>query len=119
MAADGPLADELGGASVLDSMLPGGDPHADPKGRPVVDYDVLVDTATVGGTDAWALFSRHLSALRQARTFAMLPLVSRNRLIGVLMLRDDRISAVDVELLQLLTVLTHFLGGALHNALSL
>ncbi len=118
LAADGPLADELGGANVFNSMLPEAIRTPILKGRPVVDYDVLVDTATVGGTDAWALFSRHLPALRQARTFALLPLVSRNRLIGVLMLRDDRISAVDVELLQLLTVLTHFLGGALHNALS-
>jgi GAF domain-containing protein len=118
LAADGPLTDELGHANVLTSMLPEAVRTPILKNRPVVDYDVLVDTATVGGTDAWATFARHLPALRQARTFAMLPLVSRNRLIGVLLLRDDRISAVDVELLQLLTVLTHFLAGALHNALS-
>lgn len=118
LAADGPLSSELASAAIPSAALPEPLRAQILKGRPVVDYDVLVDTASVGGTDGWALVCRQAPALKQCRTLALLPLMSRNRLVGVLMLRDDRPSAVDVELLQLLTVLTHFLAGALHNAFS-
>jgi signal transduction histidine kinase len=118
LAADGPLASDLEGLFLYLSLLP--EPIRTPllKNRPVVVYDVLVDNASTGGADTWGSFIRHLPALRQARTFVVLPLLSRSRLVGVLLLRDDRPSAVDVEMLQLLTVLTHFLAGALHNAFS-
>ncbi|MGE3268014.1 MAG: GAF domain-containing protein [Chloroflexota bacterium] len=118
LAADGPLSVDLEGLFLYVSLLP--EPIRSPllKNRPVVIYDVMVDTASTGGADTWGAFIRHLPALRQARTFVLLPLLSRNRLMGVLLLRDDRASSVDVELLQLLTVLTHFLAGALHNAYS-
>ncbi|MCC7371014.1 MAG: GAF domain-containing protein [Chloroflexi bacterium] len=118
LAADGPHASDLEGLFLYLSLLP--EPIRTPlmKNRPVVIYDVRVDNATTGGADTWGSFIRHLPALRQARTFVVLPLLSRNRLVGALLLRDDRPSAVDVEMLQLLTVLTHFLAGALHNAFS-
>lgn len=118
LAADGPHAGELEGLFLYISLLP--EPIRTPlmKNRPVVIYDVRVDNATTGGADTWGSFIRHLPALRQARTFVVLPLLSRNRLVGALLLRDDRPSAVDVEMLQLMTVLTHFLAGALHNAFS-
>jgi signal transduction histidine kinase len=118
LAADGPLAADLGDASLLSAFLPEPIRSTILKGRPVVVYDVMVDAASVGGGDAWGALCRYLPALRQARTLVLLPLLSRNRLVGVLLLRDDRPSSVDVELLQLLTVLTHFLAGALHNASS-
>lgn len=118
LAADGPLGSELEALFLYLSLLP--EPIRTPllKNRPVVIYDVLVDNASTGGADTWGAFIRHLPALRQARTFVVLPLLSRNRLVGALLLRDDRASSVDVEMLQLLTVLTHFLAGALHNAFS-
>ncbi|MFN8636436.1 MAG: GAF domain-containing protein [Chloroflexota bacterium] len=118
LAADGPMTEELDNACIPLSTLPEAIRSSLLKGRPVVDYDILVDTTTVGGKEAWSALVRQVPALRQCRTFVMLPLQSRNRLVGVLMLRDDRISSVDVELLQLLTVLTQFLAGALHNAFS-
>jgi signal transduction histidine kinase len=118
LAAEGPLAAELSTTTIPSIALPEPVRALILKGRPVVVYDTMVDTASVGGNDAWALLCRQVPALRQCRTLVMLPLMSRNRLVGVLMLRDDKLSAVDVELLQLLTVLTHFLAGALHNAFS-
>ena len=118
LAADGPLAADLDGSVVAISALP--EPMRTPllKGRPVVIYDTLVDNASTGGTESWASLCRQAPAFRQSRSLVLLPLMSRNRLVGVLLLRDDRPSTVALELLQLLTVLTHFLAGALHNAFS-
>jgi signal transduction histidine kinase len=118
LAADGPMAKELEGAVITSTVLPA--PMRTPllKGRPVVIYDTLVDTASTGGADSWASLCRVVPAFRQSRSLVLMPLLSRNRLVGVLFLRDDRASTVTLELLQLLTVLAHFLAGALHNAFS-
>src|SRR5262249_21782721 len=80
LAAEGPLAADLQTATTPNAVLP--EPIRPPilKGRPVVVYDVLVDIASVGGVDAWGPLCRQVPALRQSRTFVMLPLMSRNRL---------------------------------------
>ena len=118
LAADGPLAADLDGATIPSAVLPEAMRTPLLKSRPVVIYDTLVDTASTGGADTWAALCRNVPAFRQSRSLVLLPLLSRNRLVGVLFLRDDRPSTVPLELLQLLTVLTHFLAGALHNAFS-
>src|SRR5204862_6824220 len=53
LAADGPLAPELDGSTVPRAALP--EPIRTPilKGRPVVVYDVLVATASVGANESW------------------------------------------------------------------
>lgn len=118
VAANGPLADELSRANVATAAIPQPIRLAILKGRPVVVYDILVDPTAVGGKDAWGTLCRLMPALRQARSIMLLPLLSRNRLVGALLMRDDRAGSHDIEPLQLLTVLTHFLAGALHNAYS-
>lgn len=118
LAADGPLAGDLDGSTIPSTVLPEAMRTPLFKSRPVVIYDTLVDTASTGGADIWAALCRQVPVFRQSRSLVLLPLLSRNRLVGVLFLRDDRPSTVPLELLQLLTVLTHFLAGALHNAFS-
>jgi GAF domain-containing protein len=118
MAALGPLEDELAAAGFPLSTLPETVSTSVLRGTPIVAYDLIVDPTSVRGREAWATFCNSLSAMQQARSFVLLPLMSRNRLIGLMMMRDDHAREVDVEPLQLLTVLTHFLAGALDNALS-
>jgi GAF domain-containing protein len=47
----------------------------------------------------------------------MIPICSRDKLLGLLLLSDDEAREVDAEPLQVLSVLVHFLAGALHNGL--
>ena len=58
------------------------DQRLDPRGTPVVAYDLMVDPTSVGGREAWTTFCSSLAPLQQARSFVLLPLRSRNRLIG-------------------------------------
>ncbi|MCC6174332.1 MAG: GAF domain-containing protein [Chloroflexi bacterium] len=118
IAANGPLAADLATAAFPVAVLPEPVRALILKGQPIVTYDLRVDMASVGGADAWATFCRSLPGVRQPRSFALLPLLSRGRLVGVLLMRDDDARTVDAEPLHLLTVLTQFLAGALHNALS-
>src|SRR5205823_6261419 len=96
IAAHGPLEKELASASFPPAALPG--PIGAPlmKGTPFAAFDLLVDAAPVGGREAWATLCSHLPGLQGARSLVLVPLRSRNRLIGVLLLRDDRARGVDV-----------------------
>jgi signal transduction histidine kinase len=119
IAAHGPAERSLAKASFPQTAMP--DPIRAPlmKGTPFAAFDLLVDFATVGGRDAWTAFCSQVPGLDMARSCVLVPLCSRNRMVGMLLLRDDRARGVDVEPLQLLNVLAHFLAGALHNAVSM
>jgi signal transduction histidine kinase len=67
----------------------------------------------------WATLTTKLPTLAEARSFALLPLVSRSRLIGALALSDTRPNAVTRDQLQLVALLGQYVAGALHNALSI
>jgi len=67
----------------------------------------------------WPAFAAAVPAVAQARTFAALPLVSRSRLLGALMIFDPRPRGIDRDTLQLLALLLQYAAGALHNALSI
>ncbi len=77
---------------------------------------VIDDTAT---TADWEHLVADLPGLADARSFAVLPLVSRSRLIGALALTDPAPNAVARDQLQLLVLLGQYVAGALHNALSI
>ena len=77
---------------------------------------VLDDTAA---DPDWPAFAAAIPTLASARSFAALPLVSRSRLIGALVLTDSRPDRMDRDQLQLVALLGQYVAGALHNALSI
>jgi len=77
---------------------------------------VLDDTAS---DPEWPAFVAAIPALKGARSFAVMPLVSRARLIGALIVVDPKPNGVGRDQLQLLALLGQYVAGALHNALSI
>ncbi|HTH70432.1 MAG TPA: GAF domain-containing protein [Candidatus Saccharimonadales bacterium] len=67
----------------------------------------------------WSTRAADFPVVATARSFAMLPLVSRSRLIGALALSDARPKAITRDQLQLVALLGQYVAGALHNALSI
>ncbi|HVR88361.1 MAG TPA: GAF domain-containing protein [Candidatus Limnocylindria bacterium] len=67
----------------------------------------------------WHDPAQPIPLIRHAGSLAALPLVSRARLIGVLLLGDDRPEGLDRDQLQHLALLGQYGAGALHNALSI
>ena len=83
------------------------------------DRSVLPAAALLGGVDVWPAFVAAIPALKGARSFAALPLISRSRLIGALVLVDLKPKGIGRDQLQLLALLGQYVAGALHNALSI
>lgn len=77
---------------------------------------VAADTAEIAD---WPAFAERFPAMREVQTVAALPLISRSRLIGALLLTDATRGAIDRDQLQLLVLMGQYVAGALHNALSL
>ena len=77
---------------------------------------VVDDTASI---PEWAALVARIPGLVSARSFAAIPLVSRSRLIGALVLAGEQPNAVARDQLQLLALLGQYVAGALHNALSI
>ncbi len=67
----------------------------------------------------WSAFAAAVPLVAQARTFAAMPLVSRSRLIGSLVISDPRPRGIDRDQLQFVALLLQYAAGALHNALSI
>ena len=77
---------------------------------------VLDDTAA---DREWPAFAAAIPAVAGARSFAALPLVSRSRLIGALIVVHERPRGFTRDQLQLVALLGQYVAGALHNALSI
>lgn len=67
----------------------------------------------------WPVFATAVPLAARARTFAAMPLVSRSRLIGSLVISDPRPRGIDPDQLQIVALLLQYAAGALHNALSI
>jgi signal transduction histidine kinase len=77
---------------------------------------VLEDTTA---DPEWPAFVAAVPAVAGARAFAALPLVSRSRLIGALVIVDPQPGGISRDQLQLVALLGQYVAGALHNALSI
>jgi len=78
---------------------------------------LLVNDTAVAGTE-WEAACRRIPSLRSSRSFAALPLRWRDRLIGALLLRDDRPGAIPPRRLATVGALAEYATGALHNTLT-
>ena len=113
LAEDGPRAGSLHGQVHPIAVLP-----VQMRERLIGEHRsfVIPDTGLV---PEWPAFGDRFPAMRGVRAAAALPLVSRSRLIGAILLRGDAPGAFDRDQLQLLALLGQYVAGALHNALNL
>src|SRR5262249_2325651 len=109
LAVDGPRAAETPSAAA--ASVP-----SEIRGRLLGPFRTLFlpDTATQPPT--WAPVTSLWPHLASARCFCLLPLVSRDRPVGALILRDDEPNTIDDDQVRLLTSLSRYLAGALDNA---
>lgn len=77
---------------------------------------VLADAAA--SKDTWAKVSDEMPALAGARSFAALPLVSRERLVGALLLLGERPGDVNPDRVQAAVIMGQYVAGSIHSALS-
>jgi signal transduction histidine kinase len=111
LAVDGPRAKETPSVTSAADSVP-----AEIRGRLLGPFRTLFlpDTATQPAT--WETVTRLWPHLESARCFCLLPLVSRDRPVGALILRDDAPNRIDDDQVRLLTSLSQYLAGALDNA---
>jgi signal transduction histidine kinase len=113
VAADGPHAHTLKGQSYSAIALP-----SIVRIR-VIDHRqslVLADTSTDPAT--WAKVRVEMPAVAGVRSFAALPLVSRERLVGALLLLGERAGDITPDKAQLPVIMGQYVAGSIHSALS-
>ena len=113
VAADGPRAKDLKGRSYSAVTLP-----AIVRVR-VIDHRqslVIPDTST--DKALWTKVSEEMPAVSGARSFAALPLVSRERLVGALLLLGERAGDLTADKAQMPVIMGQYVAGSIHSALS-
>ena len=113
VAADGPLGDSLRGVAYSASALP-----ALIRTRVIDHRQPLVLPDTVQAADGWSKHAAGLPAIASARSFAALPLVSRERLVGALLLISAKAGALTHDRMQLPMMMGQYVAGSIHSALS-
>src|SRR6266545_2813299 len=79
----------------------------------------LVLPDTTGGGEQWRLLARDLPNANWIHSFAAMPLVSQERLVGAVVAGGERAGSLTADRLQLVLVLGQFVAGALRTSLSL
>jgi signal transduction histidine kinase len=79
----------------------------------------LVLPDTTGGGEQWRLLARDLPNAQWIHSFAALPLVSQDRLVGAVVGGAENAGALTADRLQLLLVLGQFVAGAIRTSMSL
>jgi signal transduction histidine kinase len=114
VAADGPHRDALHERTYSASELP-----ALIRTRVIDHRQALVLSDTAKDPDTWAKLGREMPSVRAARSFSALPLVSRERLVGALLLLGDRPGALDADRVQVAVMMGQYIAGSIHTALSM
>src|SRR5438132_1090239 len=78
----------------------------------------LAGAETAAEPQMWARVKEEMPALAPARSFAALPLVSRERLVGALLLLGERAGDVTPDTAQLPVIMGQYVAGSIHSALS-
>ena len=113
VAADGPRAQALRDRSYSAVALP-----SIVRVRVIDHRQSLVLADTSKDPAMWAKVSEEMPALSGARSFAALPLVSRERLVGALLLLGERAGDLTPDKAQLPVIMGQYVAGSIHSALS-
>ena len=112
VAADGPRATGLKesySAVALPSIV---------RVRVIDHRQSLVLADTSAEPIMWAKVSEEMPALGAARSFAAIPLVSRERLVGALLLLGERAGDLTPDKAQMPVIMGQYVAGSIHSALS-
>src|SRR5688500_5758991 len=86
----------------------------------VIDHrQPLVLPDTTSGGEQWRLLARDLPNANWIHSFAALPLVSQERLVGAVVAGGEKAGSITADRLQLVLVLGQFVAGAIRTSLSL
>jgi signal transduction histidine kinase len=79
----------------------------------------LVLPDTTGGGEQWRLLARDLPNASWIHSFAAMPLISQERLVGAVVAAGEKAGSLTADRLQLVLVLGQFVAGAIRTSLSL
>src|SRR5205814_5027513 len=113
VAADGPRAATLQQKSYSTVALP-----AVVRIRVIDHRQSLLLADDQAHADMWKKIVEELPALATATSFAALPLVSRERLVGALLLIGEGIDDLIADKVQLPMIMGQYVAGSIHSALS-
>ena len=113
VAADGPGSGDLRDRSYSAVALP-----SIVRIRVIDHRQALVIADTSADKAMWAKVSEEMPAFAGAASFAALPLVSRERLVGALLLLGERAGDLTPDKAQMPVIMGQYVAGALHSALS-
>src|SRR5688572_1068116 len=86
----------------------------------VIDHrQPLVLPDTTSGGEQWRLLARDLPNANWIHSFAALPLISQERLVGAVVAGGENAGSITADRLQLVLVLGQFVAGAIRTSLSL
>ncbi len=109
----GPAAGRLWQAQYSASALPA------PLRTRVIDHRQALVLPDTHASDAWPALAGSLDGSGDIRSFAALPLVSHDRLVGMVVFASDRAGALTADGLQLIALVTQFVAASVRTALSL
>ena len=113
VAADGPLAHDLKDRSYSAVALP-----SIVRVRVIDHRHSLVIADTSADKAMWAKVSEETPAFASARSFAALPLVSRERLVGALLLLGEHAGDLTPDKAQMPVIMGQYVAGSIHSALT-
>jgi signal transduction histidine kinase len=113
VAADGPRAQTLKDRSYSAVALP-----SIVRIRVIDHRQSLVIADTSADQAKWAKVVEEMPALADARSFGALPLVSRERLVGALLLLGEHAGDLTPDTAQMPVIMGQYVAGSIHSALS-
>jgi signal transduction histidine kinase len=113
IAAAGPQADALRDQTYSGSTLP-----AVVRTRVIDHRQSLVLPDTAASAETWTKLAQEMPQVAAARSFVALPLVSRDRLVGALLLLSDEPRALIADRVQAAMMMGQYVAGSIHSALS-
>lgn len=113
VAADGPRAQALRDQTYTAVALP-----SIVRIRVIDHRQSLVLADTSADPALWAKVSEETPTFASARSFGALPLVSRERLVGALLLLGERAGDLTPDKAQMPVIMGQYVAGSIHSALS-
>ncbi|HET7699789.1 MAG TPA: GAF domain-containing protein, partial [Candidatus Limnocylindria bacterium] len=112
LGEQGPGAGRLWGEHYTAAMVPG------PIRARVIDHRQSLVLPDTQASEAWPPIAASLAAEPWIRSFAALPLVSHDRLVGLAVFASPTSHAITADGLQLVALTSQFAGAAIRTALS-